>query len=216
MTEDWQFVGLLIGFVTAFATAMTTYVQWRTDSRQRKTHALSLYREFVSPEFYRCVSGPAYEILLRFVAMPEPQHAEYREAIVKGWMGSGDRQEEYLARFGVRPEATAVDFLEEHTRRVATRQGLTEIQTLTAYLNFWDSLHALIQLRLVHTATLRRLFAQWWHINEALLLPLVEEMDAAFTREGIAWRPNWIAAIRWFKTSRFFEVQRKKSFIREP
>ncbi|MFT4954286.1 MAG: hypothetical protein ACI8U3_000654 [Brevundimonas sp.] len=207
---DWQVFSGVIAFATAFATAVTTYVQWRADSRQRKAHALSLYREFVSPEFYRCVSGPAYEVLLRFVAMPEPRHADYRAAIVRGWLGSGNRQDEYIARFGGAAEPQA-DAFEDHMRRVATREGLTEIQTLTAYLNFWDSLHALIHLRLVHTPTLRRLFGQWWRVNEGLLLPLVEEMDSAFAREGIAWRPNWIGAIRWLHTSEFFDRQPKLS-----
>lgn len=203
--SDWQLIGTVIAFSAAAATVIATYIEWRADSRQRKAHALSLYREFVSPDFYRCVSGPAYEILLKFAAMPGPARADYRAAVLKGWLGYSDREEEYLTRFSPAPEAGTIDALEDHNRRVATREGLTEIQVLTAYLNFWDAMHALIELRLVHLPTLRRLFAQWWAINEGLLLPLVEEMDAGFGRQGIAWRPNWIGAIRWFKESRFFD-----------
>ena len=204
---DWQLVGTAIAFFAAATAAVTTYVEWRADSRQRKAHALSLYREFVSPDFYRTVSGPAYEILLKFVAMPKPAGSEYREAILKGWTGYSDRQEEYASRFAAAAGGSGLDVLEEHYRRVATKEGLTEIQVLTSYLNFWDSLHALIEMRLVHVPTLRRLFAQWWAINEGLLLPLVEAMDDGFAQRGIAWRPNWIVAIRWFRDSRFFETR---------
>ena len=206
MIVDWQVVAVLIAFITAFATAVTTYVQWRADSRQSKAHALSLYREFVSPEYYRCVAGPACEVLLKFSAMPEPRRTAYRRTVMSGWAGSADRQAEYFSRFGPQT-GEEIDPRTEHCERVATRTGLTEIQVLTTYLSFWETLHALIQSRLVHAPTLQLLFAHWWELNESMLLPLADEMDADFRRKSIAWRPHWIDAVRWFANSRFFELQ---------
>ena len=87
-------VALWAVIIAAVAVLVTYLVYWLQEKSSSRRHTVELHERYHQLDFYRDIRAPAWKISAKWLYLPEPQRAAYRNAVAGGWI-------DYLEERGV-------------------------------------------------------------------------------------------------------------------
>lgn len=166
----------------------------------RLAAAKDVFDLLYSPENYTRRVQPVVTTMLKWHGLEGATAQRYRDAVMAGWLGFRQRPGELLhiyAGDGVDGQ----DHYEVHFREQKNTECITEHEALTSFLNYWVSVHALIESHVVDRHLTRRLLKAPFGVYKDFLGEMRSEIRGQSKRKDNEL-PPWVAATEaleeWF------------------
>jgi len=189
---------------------------------ERRANAIALVERIHSLQFYKEVSAPAWEVIVKWRHWTGPRGDEYRFSVVSGHINyqqidfeDPDKRSQLGHNFvRFHHHFHPADYPDHETGGEASvgyvQSTLSEHQALSYWLEYWGNVHTMIEARLVDEDLVRRSLADWYGYWAELVIELrwiverlyEEKLNSKRRPDDIGEQlPNWIRETRALEES---------------